>query len=101
MVHFFQRLYVLVDCVECLTSRQMYEYILNELGGQRPSEQVGYSNAIRCDNMNDFIRNLRKIQQDNSRESEALYLVRLQFLLLSSRIEKFILLCTLFSCWCK
>ena len=76
MVHFFQRLYVLVDCVECLTSRQMYEYILNELDGQRTSQQVGYTDTIRCDNMNDFIRNLRKIQQDNSREREALYIVR-------------------------
>ncbi|KAL8587138.1 hypothetical protein ACOMHN_026106 [Nucella lapillus] len=64
---------VWINCIECFSSRYLYEHILNNL----PSEPVGDQPAAQttCDNMNDFIRHLKARVEGSSLRDQTLYIV--------------------------
>ncbi|ESO91435.1 hypothetical protein LOTGIDRAFT_209785 [Lottia gigantea] len=61
--------YVLVNCVECYSSRFLYEHILNNLSHTNHTEQY------RCDNMNDFIRSFQQIIEEKNYKDHTVYIV--------------------------
>ncbi|XP_071485936.1 origin recognition complex subunit 5-like [Diadema antillarum] len=63
-----------VNCVEWQNQRQLYEEILNQLSGQGPCPENGYSQYARCDNANDFVRLLRGVIEERKIE-ETVYIV--------------------------
>ncbi|XP_041109987.1 origin recognition complex subunit 5 [Polyodon spathula] len=71
--------HALLNCVECFTSRLLFEHILNQLYAHSPSPDNEFSSHTRCDSFNDFIRLYRQLadlhQQDTTyivTEAEAL-----------------------------
>jgi origin recognition complex subunit 5 len=74
----FQLPSVSVNCIECYSSRYLYEHILNNLPSlaSKTREGAAVSNApITCDNMNDFIRNLKQEVEKRKLQNETLYIV--------------------------
>ena len=65
--------YVEVNCVECMTPRLVFEYVLRQLQHKEPSLSNGYQNECRCLNMSEFVYSLKKILP----AEEMLVLVRL------------------------
>lgn len=61
---------VSISCVECYSSRFLFEYILNNL----PGEDVTTAN-ISCDNMNDFVRLLKQEIGSCSLGDQTLYII--------------------------
>uniref|UniRef100_K1PQ70 Origin recognition complex subunit 5 n=1 Tax=Magallana gigas TaxID=29159 RepID=K1PQ70_MAGGI len=65
--------HVLVNCVECYSSRFLYEAVLNGLytnnGRQKPETPV------KCENMNDFVRLFRHTCMDLHLQNETVYIV--------------------------
>ena len=55
---------MVVNCVECYTAKLVYECILNELSGTVPSPSNDYAIYRRCDNMDDFVRHLRLVEEE-------------------------------------
>ena len=64
---------VFVNCIECFSSRYLYEHILNSLPlGQREEKLTA---PITCDNMNDFVRHLKAEVELRKLQNETLYIV--------------------------
>ena len=63
-----------MNCVECFNARLMFEYILNHLQTLQANtiEDTGFA---RCDNMNDFIRMIKKSLTVENFGKETLYIV--------------------------
>ncbi|KAK7499500.1 hypothetical protein BaRGS_00009152 [Batillaria attramentaria] len=61
---------VSVNCVECYSSRFLFEYILNNLPG-RDDAAV----SVTCDNMNDFVRLLKQGVSSQNLQDQTLYIV--------------------------
>ena len=66
--------HVLVNCVECYTARLMYEHILNELASVQPGPENEYATYARCENMNDFVKLLKQLVQEEDIQ-ETIYIV--------------------------
>ena len=69
---------MIVNCIEYYTPKRMFEYILNELSGIQPTPENNFSIYARCDNMNDFVRILKQMT-DQEDIKETIYVVRLLF----------------------
>ncbi|XP_062590706.1 origin recognition complex subunit 5-like [Saccostrea cucullata] len=65
--------HVLVNCVECYSSRFLYEAVLNGLYTNRGSQKP--DTPIKCENMNDFVRLFRQICMSLDLHNETVYLV--------------------------
>ena len=67
--------YIIVDCIEFYTARLLFENILNEFAGSKPSVENNFSVSLKCDNLNDFVRYLRSIINDFEHPDHTVYLV--------------------------
>eukprot|EP00058_Branchiostoma_floridae_P011778 XP_002597266.1 hypothetical protein BRAFLDRAFT_260887 [Branchiostoma floridae] len=67
--------HALVNCVECYTSRLLYDHILNQVALVTPAPDNDYTNYSRCDNMNDFVKTLRTVIEDRELQEETMYIV--------------------------
>ncbi|CAI9578028.1 unnamed protein product, partial [Staurois parvus] len=67
--------YAVVNCVECFTSRLLFEQILNQLYNHRPAPDNEYSSYERCDTFNDFIRLYKKAISSQGFGNETVYIV--------------------------
>lgn len=64
---------VSVNCIECYSSRYLYEHILNNLPAGEMKACSG--KQIACDNMNDFVRGLKMEAEQRNLVDETLYIV--------------------------
>jgi origin recognition complex subunit 5 len=68
-----------INCVECFTARLMFEAILSRLQrfGILDGPPVNGITAVhcRCDNMNDFVRQLRQIVSEKHLDGRCIYIV--------------------------
>ncbi len=64
-----------INCVECYTARLLYEHIINSLFGELPCTANEFVPAIRCDNMNDFVRTFKKQAEDMNMVEKRIVLV--------------------------
>lgn len=64
---------VFVNCIECFSSRYLYEHILNSLPLGRRGEKL--TAPVTCDNMNDFVRHLKAEVELRKLQNETLYIV--------------------------
>ncbi|CAH1783899.1 unnamed protein product [Owenia fusiformis] len=67
--------HVIIDCVECFTTKLLFERILGGLSRKVPSPENDYTCQIRCENMNDFARLLKQVITDIGCESETVYII--------------------------
>ena len=68
---------VFVNCVECFSSRYLYEHILNNLPVGQKGERLAA--PVTCDNMNDFVRHLKAGVELQGLQDETLYIVSQDF----------------------
>ncbi|XP_068962896.1 origin recognition complex subunit 5 isoform X1 [Petaurus breviceps papuanus] len=66
--------HVIVNCVECFSSRILLEHILNQLNRLSSSEDECAS-YITCDSFNDFVRLFKKVTQDQGVDDQTVYIV--------------------------
>ncbi|XP_001371432.1 origin recognition complex subunit 5 [Monodelphis domestica] len=66
--------HVIVNCVECFTSRILLEQILNQLNCLHYSEDE-YTSHIACDSFNDFVRLFKKVTQERGVDDQTVYIV--------------------------
>lgn len=66
--------HVLVNCVECYSSRFLYEMILNSLHGNSYN-MAEPLDLLKCDNMNDFVRMFKHICEEKGINKETVYIV--------------------------
>ncbi|KAK6488370.1 origin recognition complex subunit 5 isoform X1 [Huso huso] len=66
--------HALLNCVECFTSRLLFEHILNQLCAHSPSPDNEFSSHTRCDSFNDFIRLYRQLA-DLQQQKSTTYIV--------------------------
>ncbi|XP_027694651.1 origin recognition complex subunit 5 isoform X2 [Vombatus ursinus] len=66
--------HVIVNCVECFTSRILLEHILNQLNCLNSSKDECTS-YIACDSFNDFVRLFKKVTQDQGVDDQTVYIV--------------------------
>ena len=66
---------IFVNCVECFNARLMFEHILNQLQQIDNKDCNQDTEFARCDNMNDFIRAMRKNVTAESFGKETLFIV--------------------------
>lgn len=57
---------VLIDCVECYTSKIIFETVLNELFDHKLKESTNYASYAKCDNARDFIEALKNLDTQKS-----------------------------------
>ncbi|KAJ1652964.1 hypothetical protein IWQ61_006819 [Dispira simplex] len=57
--HYPTELSAYVSCIECYTPRLVFESILSQFTGSEPSVETGFRSAFKCDNMQDFVYQLR------------------------------------------
>ncbi|XP_014677965.1 PREDICTED: origin recognition complex subunit 5-like [Priapulus caudatus] len=67
--------HAVLNCIECYSQRNLFEGILNQLSSYVPGPDNGYSALYRCDNVNDFIRLLRKVIETEKFDKETVYIV--------------------------
>jgi len=74
-----QHCYVSINCVECFTSRLIFEVILSRLqqcGSDSDKRKHGTTTGRqRCDNMNDFVRQLHSVISSRLLSSKCIYIV--------------------------
>ena len=56
---------VRVNCIECYSTRLIYEQILDGLSNTVPSPSNMYTHYAKCDNMNDFVRLLKALLDED------------------------------------
>ncbi|XP_068962660.1 origin recognition complex subunit 5-like isoform X1 [Petaurus breviceps papuanus] len=66
--------HVIVNCVECFSSRILLEHILNQLNRLSSSEDE-CAPYITCDSFNDFVRLFKKVTQDQGVDDQTVYIV--------------------------
>ncbi|XP_043824233.1 origin recognition complex subunit 5 isoform X5 [Dromiciops gliroides] len=66
--------HVIVNCIECFTSRILLEQILNHLNCLNSSKDESTSH-IACDSFNDFVRLFKKVTQDQGVDDQTVYIV--------------------------
>ncbi|XP_074050087.1 origin recognition complex subunit 5 isoform X3 [Macrotis lagotis] len=66
--------HVIVNCVECFTSRILLEQVLNQLNCLNSSKDECTS-YISCDSFNDFVRLFKKVTQDQGVDDQTVYIV--------------------------
>ncbi|KAM3929277.1 origin recognition complex subunit 5 [Leptodactylus fuscus] len=67
--------HVFVNCVECFTTRLLFEQILNQLYNHRPGPENEFSSYERCDTFNEFVRFYKRAITTQGLEDETLYIV--------------------------
>ncbi|KAJ2001599.1 hypothetical protein GGI04_003674, partial [Coemansia thaxteri] len=67
------RCYAYINSVECFTSRLLFERTLNAWSGHVPCAENRFSNYARCDNLVDFVNNVRDLL--GSKHGATYYLV--------------------------
>lgn len=66
--------HVVVNCVECYSSRFLFEMILNSLHGNSCNVTES-SNLLKCENMNDFVRMFKHVSEEKGIDKETVYIV--------------------------
>ncbi|KAK3103287.1 hypothetical protein FSP39_018199 [Pinctada imbricata] len=66
--------HVLINCIECYSSRFLYETILNHFHGSI-SYHSDPGSLMKCDNMNDFVRMFRQVSEERGLNEETVYIV--------------------------
>ncbi|XP_055911778.1 origin recognition complex subunit 5 [Eupeodes corollae] len=56
---------VILDCIECYTSRILYESILNKLHSHRLRKEDNFAPYMKCETLKDFISDLQQTGSDN------------------------------------
>ena len=64
-----------VSCIECQTTRQLLERILNQVANHQPHPENNYCSLNRCENMNTFVRLLKKTIEDRGIQNQTVYIV--------------------------
>ncbi|XP_038068907.1 origin recognition complex subunit 5-like isoform X2 [Patiria miniata] len=64
-----------VNCIECQTSRQLLDSILDQVANHKPHPENNYSSLNRCENMNTFVRLLKKTIEERGIENQTVYIV--------------------------
>ncbi|XP_043824232.1 origin recognition complex subunit 5 isoform X4 [Dromiciops gliroides] len=67
--------HVIVNCIECFTSRILLEQILNHLNCLNSSKDESTSH-IACDSFNDFVRLFKKVTQDQGVDDQTVYITK-------------------------
>uniref|UniRef100_A0A4W3IPU1 Origin recognition complex subunit 5 n=1 Tax=Callorhinchus milii TaxID=7868 RepID=A0A4W3IPU1_CALMI len=67
--------HVIVNCVECFSSRMLFEQILNQLQGHCLSPENEYSSFLRCDTLNDFVRLFKQLIHEQNLHEQTIYIV--------------------------
>ncbi|KAM9307593.1 origin recognition complex subunit 5 [Gastrophryne carolinensis] len=67
--------HVFVNCVECFSSRLLFEEILNQLYSHCPAPENEYSSYERCDTFNEFVRLYSKAVRSQNLDTETVYIV--------------------------
>jgi len=79
-----QHVCISINCVECFTSRLIFEVILSQLQ-QRVSDCIQKpmctTRRQRCENMNDFVHHLRALVSNRQLSNKCIYIVGLVCLL--------------------
>lgn len=57
---------VIIDCVECYTSKIIYETVLNQLFDHQLTADNNYSSYARCDNARDFVSAIHRLPSTDS-----------------------------------
>lgn len=71
--------YVFLNCIECSTPRVLYEFILNNMpddSSDLETDAFNDDSYVSCDDMTDFIKNLKNKITGCQLEKETLYIVR-------------------------
>ncbi|KAJ8046876.1 Origin recognition complex subunit 5 [Holothuria leucospilota] len=64
-----------INCVECYSQRLLYEEILGQLSGQVLCAENNYTRSSRCETMNEFVRLLKIVIEENEWEDQTVYIV--------------------------
>ena len=64
----------MINCVEHYTGRRVFEHILNHLSGKVPTPENDFDMYSKCDNMNDFVRLLKRVVEEEN-INQTIYLV--------------------------
>ncbi|XP_022081114.1 origin recognition complex subunit 5-like [Acanthaster planci] len=64
-----------VNCIECQTTRQLLDRILDRVANHEPSPENNYCSLNRCENMNTFVRLLKKTTEDRGIQNQTVYIV--------------------------
>ena len=96
-----QHCYVSVNCVECFTSRLIFEVILSRLrqcGSSADNQRhAAVTGRRRCDNMNDFVHQLRAVFSDRQLCNKCVYIVSL-LSCLRKHFSKIAVWCSVMTC---
>ncbi|XP_063983466.1 origin recognition complex subunit 5 [Diachasmimorpha longicaudata] len=65
LLEHFHYNYSMVNCIEHNNTRHMFDYILQDLSSYKLKSENNYRGVYKCDNLMDFIDNLRQISVDN------------------------------------
>ncbi|XP_043943222.1 origin recognition complex subunit 5 [Protopterus annectens] len=67
--------HALVSCVECFTSRMLFEHILNKLQSYVTSSEISQSLYISCDSFSDFVRLFKQLISHQDLKNQTVYVV--------------------------
>ncbi|XP_064417512.1 origin recognition complex subunit 5 isoform X3 [Latimeria chalumnae] len=67
--------HAIVNCVECFTSRLLFEQVLNQLQGHHPSPENNYSSFTFCNTFNDFVRLYKQLTHNQGLQNQTVYIV--------------------------
>ncbi|XP_020382328.1 origin recognition complex subunit 5 isoform X1 [Rhincodon typus] len=67
--------HVIVNCVECFSSRMLFEQILNELQGHSLSPKNEYSSYLQCNTLNEFVLLYKQVVHKQNLHNQTVYIV--------------------------
>ncbi|XP_030072882.1 origin recognition complex subunit 5 [Microcaecilia unicolor] len=67
--------HVIVNCIECFTSRLLFEEILSQLNSHCTTLEKAFSFCERCDTFNDFVRLYKQVTLDQDLKNQTVYIV--------------------------
>ncbi|XP_051889855.1 origin recognition complex subunit 5 isoform X1 [Pristis pectinata] len=67
--------HVIVNCVECFSSRMLFEYILNQLQGNWLSSENERTSYLRCNSLNEFVLLFKQVVREQNLLNQTVYIV--------------------------
>ncbi|XP_078409344.1 origin recognition complex subunit 5 isoform X1 [Cetorhinus maximus] len=67
--------HVIVNCVECFSSRMLFEQILNQLQGHSLSPANEYSSCLQCNTLNEFVLLFKQVVHEQNLNNQTVIIV--------------------------
>uniref|UniRef100_UPI00398EF0CA origin recognition complex subunit 5 isoform X2 n=1 Tax=Pristiophorus japonicus TaxID=55135 RepID=UPI00398EF0CA len=67
--------HVIVNCVECFSSRMLFEQIINQLQGHWVSREKEHSSYMRCITLNEFVLLFKQVVHEQNLHNQTVYIV--------------------------